>query len=438
MRGSKSWNELNVLFEFEELTAIWLNSAIYHWMCQKLQLSNAHSSPHPLSSSLIPPSMGFLSSLSPFWVPHSFPRPHCSSFIISQSSSIYSFTCWILPSFHHPLWSSHVPSCTGFLKHTPPTGFLLPHSFSHIQVSTHFFTCWLGLSPIPSHAEFLTHSLAHRVPQFFTPRVGCLALSPHQRGSSLIHLSQRMQMYFQWRSDDFRAPANNLFGPLAKELRRLLLPGGPLQPPPPPPAVAGPAGPSLRHCVFQLYNYIKQSAVVFVFLVVEMDRSFFSNPGTVIIEPWSLWLCMDAGPRDTPRKNTYTHDLITRRGRIQYTAGSLDAEESNACGLITQRGRIRCMTGSLPRQISRCKTPEQHTWKFAHLYQTKVWVKLLGLMLTASPPHRVCPTTFEQISSVDKIIHYLDASTCKPENNNNDNNDWPPCYAVGCSTYESI
>ena len=33
----------------------------------------------------------------------------------------------------------------------------------------------------------------------------------------------------QWRSDDFRPlPANNLFGPLAKGLRRLLLPGGPL------------------------------------------------------------------------------------------------------------------------------------------------------------------------------------------------------------------
>ena len=37
----------------------------------------------------------------------------------------------------------------------------------------------------------------------------------------------------------FGPPANNLLGPLAKGLRRLLLPGGPLQPRGPP-AVAGP------------------------------------------------------------------------------------------------------------------------------------------------------------------------------------------------------
>ena len=35
----------------------------------------------------------------------------------------------------------------------------------------------------------------------------------------------------QWHSDDFRAPANNLFGPLAKGLRRLLLPGRPWRAP---------------------------------------------------------------------------------------------------------------------------------------------------------------------------------------------------------------
>ena len=35
----------------------------------------------------------------------------------------------------------------------------------------------------------------------------------------------------QWRSYDFRPPANNLFGPLAKGLRRLLLPGGPWRAP---------------------------------------------------------------------------------------------------------------------------------------------------------------------------------------------------------------
>ena len=44
-------------------------------------------------------------------------------------------------------------------------------------------------------------------------------------------------------------PANKLFGSLAKGLRRLLLPGGPLVDPfsPALPAVAGSAGPSLRH-----------------------------------------------------------------------------------------------------------------------------------------------------------------------------------------------
>ena len=49
--------------------------------------------------------------------------------------------------------------------------------------------------------------------------------------------------------------ANNLFGPLAKGLRQLLLPGGPLQPRRSPrgqprgsPTVAEPAGPLLRHC----------------------------------------------------------------------------------------------------------------------------------------------------------------------------------------------
>ena len=44
----------------------------------------------------------------------------------------------------------------------------------------------------------------------------------------------------------FGSPANNFFGPLAKGLRRLLLPDGPLQPRPP--AFAGPAEPSLRPC----------------------------------------------------------------------------------------------------------------------------------------------------------------------------------------------
>ena len=58
----------------------------------------------------------------------------------------------------------------------------------------------------------------------------------------------------------FGPPTNNLFGPLAKGLGRLLLHDGSLQPRGSP-AVAGPAGPSLRHCLIAI-TYIFQTSYV--------------------------------------------------------------------------------------------------------------------------------------------------------------------------------